>query len=63
MERNLQFQEIKYITETEKDRHQSGYFCSRQCSGKYGSEIQNHKRTHVVTEKVIAEKITQHSNN
>ena len=46
-----------------KDRHQSGYFCSRQCSGKYGSEIQNHKRTHVVTEKVIAEKITRHFNN
>ena len=46
-----------------KDRHQSGYFCSRQCSGKYGREIQNHKRTHVVTEKVIAEKTTQHFNN
>lgn len=46
-----------------KDRHQSGYFCSRQCSGKYGREIQNHKRTHVVIEKVIAEKITQHFNN
>ena len=24
-----------------KDRKQSGYFCSRQCSGKYGAEIQN----------------------
>ena len=46
-----------------KDRHQSGYFCSKQCSGKYGREIQNHKRTHVIIEKVIAEKITQHSNN
>ena len=46
-----------------KDRHQSGYFCLLYCSGKYGSEIENHKRTHVVTEKVIADKITQHSNN
>ena len=45
------------------DRHQSGYFCSKQCSGKYGTEIQNHKRAHVVTEKVITEKFTQHSNN
>ena len=29
----------------------------------YGREIQNHKRTYVVTKKVIAEKITQHANN
>ena len=42
------------------DRHQSGYFCSKKCSGKYGSELQNHKRSLVTVEKIIAEKYTQH---
>ena len=27
-----------------QDRHSSGYFCSRSCSGKYGQEIQSGKR-------------------
>lgn len=43
-----------------KDRHQSGYFCSRQCSGKYGAEIQNKKRVHLKVEKVTPEKIKLH---
>lgn len=46
-----------------KDRHQSGYFCSRVCSGKYGAEIQNQKRTPVIVDKIVAEKFTQHSKN
>jgi hypothetical protein len=39
-----------------KDRSQSGYFCSRFCSGKYGSEIQNNKRILVTVDKIIPEK-------
>ena len=39
-----------------KDRGQSGYFCSRQCSGKYGAEIQNGKREKEKVEKIVAEK-------
>ena len=35
------------------DRHQSGYFCSRTCSGKYGIEIQKKLRTHKVIKKVL----------
>lgn len=36
-----------------KDRHQSGYFCSKSCSGKYGAEIQNGKITHQTVSKII----------
>ena len=50
----------KISSRNRKDRHQSGYFCSRQCSGKYGAEIQNQKRSHVVIERIITEKFTQH---
>ena len=50
----------KINSRNRKDRHQSGYFCSRQCSGKYGAEIQNRKRLPVIVEKIIAEKYTQH---
>ena len=46
-----------------KDRHQSGYFCSRQCSGKYGAEIQNHKRSHQTVERIVPEKYTKHNTN
>lgn len=42
------------------DRHQSGYFCSRQCCGKYGAEIQNHKRFLKTIDKIVPEKYTQH---
>ena len=38
------------------DRHQSGYFCSRACSGKYGREIQLGLRTHTIKEKIIPSK-------
>lgn len=36
-----------------RDRHQSGYFCSKRCSGKYGAEIQNGRMMHQIVEKVI----------
>lgn len=39
-----------------KDRYQSGYFCSRSCSGKYGKEIQQKKRFHIITPKIKTEK-------
>lgn len=39
-----------------KDRHQSGYFCSRTCSGKYGREIQLGLRNCITVDKVIPTK-------
>ena len=39
-----------------KDRHQSGYFCSRQCSGKYGKDIQLKKKSHQTKEHVSSTK-------
>lgn len=38
-----------------KDRHQSGYFCSRECSGKYGKEMQLKMRNHRKIDKIIPE--------
>lgn len=52
----------KLHSRNRKDRHQSGYFCSRACSGKYGAEIQNGKRSHCITDRVIPEKYTKHEN-
>lgn len=46
-----------------KDRHHSGYFCSRKCSGKYGAEIQHNKRTHTFVEKIKPEKYSLHEEN
>lgn len=43
----------KIAERNRKDRHQSGYFCSRSCSGKYGREIQSNKRQHVKKDRVI----------
>ncbi len=43
-----------------KDRNSSGYFCSKECSGKYGSEIQNHKREVNPVEKINPEKYRIH---
>jgi hypothetical protein len=45
-----------------KDRNSSGYFCSRECSGKYGSEIQNQKREVKPVEKIEPEKYRLHKN-
>lgn len=45
-----------------KDRHQTGYFCSKQCSGKYGAKIQNHLISHTTVEKIKSEKFTKHQN-
>ena len=39
-----------------KDRHQSGYFCSRECSGKYGKEIQDKKRKAIKVDRIVPEK-------
>lgn len=45
-----------------KSKHQSGYFCSKQCSGKYGALIQQGVIKHKVEEKIIPEKYTLHKN-
>ena len=50
----------KLSNRNRKDRHQAGYFCSRECSGKYGKEIQTHKRNSVTVEKIVAEKYSKH---
>ena len=36
-----------------RDRHQSGYFCSRQCSGKYGKGIQRGIIEHTTVDRVV----------
>ena len=53
----------KFIVEGSKishrnrvDRHQSGYFCSKQCSGKYGRMIQLGEISHITEDKVIPSK-------
>ena len=43
-----------------KDRLQTGYFCSRQCSGKYGKEIQLGIRKKELKDSVIPEKYSNH---
>jgi hypothetical protein len=44
------------------DRNSSGYFCSKECSGKYGSEIQNHRREKEIVKKLVPNKYTLHKN-
>ena len=39
-----------------KDRHSSGYFCSKECSGKYGNSIQHGLRKPITVDKVIPSK-------
>ena len=39
-----------------KDRHQSGYFCSKKCSGKYGKQIQLGLTKHTSEDKVVPNK-------
>ena len=39
-----------------KDRHQSGYFCSKECSGKYGKQIQLGLIEHTTEDKVVPNK-------
>lgn len=39
-----------------RDRNQSGYFCSRQCSGKYGKNIQMGLLSHTIEPKIIPSK-------
>lgn len=50
----------KINSRNRRDRHQSGYFCSRSCSGKYGVEIQLGLRQHEQKEKIIASKYKLH---
>lgn len=39
-----------------KDRHQSGYYCSRSCSGKYGRMIQLGLLNHTIKPRIIPSK-------
>ena len=39
-----------------KDKNPSGYFCSRQCSGRYGSDIQNNRLVPIIKDFVIPNK-------
>ena len=41
-----------------KDNHQSGYFCSKQCVGKYGQKIQCKLIEHTTKDIVVADKYT-----
>lgn len=43
-----------------KDRNQSGYFCSKECSGKYGASIQNKKLKAEKCEIIKPEKFKLH---
>lgn len=36
-----------------KDRKQSGYFCSKTCTGRYGREIQLGLRKHITVDKIV----------
>lgn len=40
------------------DRGNSGYFCSRNCSGKYGAELQNGKINKIKVDKIKSTKFT-----
>ncbi len=44
-----------------KDRNQSGYFCSRQCSGKYGKNIQLGIAKHEIEPIIVPDKYTEKS--
>lgn len=47
-----------------KDRHSSGYFCSKSCSGKYGAELQNHRREpNKPVPRITPKKYSKHSFN
>ena len=46
-----------------KDRSQAGYFCSRQCSGKYGKKIQCRLVNRTITDKIVSDKYTVKSAN
>ena len=39
-----------------KDKNPSGYFCSKQCIGKYGSDIQNNRLIPIIKDFVIPNK-------
>lgn len=42
------------------DKNQSGYFCSKSCTGKYGADIQNGRLSHIMVDRIVAEKYTLH---
>ena len=58
--KTFEIEGTKINSRNRRDRHQSGYFCSRRCSGKYGKEIQLHLREHEQKEKIIASKYRRH---
>lgn len=38
-----------------KDKHQSGYFCSRSCRGKYATDVQNGRINPTTVDRVVPE--------
>lgn len=46
-----------------KDRQQSGYFCSKKCSGKYGADIQHGLINPTIVDRIVADKYTVKSAN
>ena len=58
--KTFEIEGTKINSRNRRDRHLSGYFCSRECSGKYGKEIQLHLREHEQKEKIIASKYRRH---
>lgn len=46
-----------------KDRQQSGYFCSKKCSGKYGVDIQHGLINPTIVDRIVADKYTVKSAN
>lgn len=58
--KTFEIEGTKIYSRNRRDRHLSGYFCSRRCSGKYGKEIQLHLREHEQKEKIVASKYRMH---
>lgn len=46
----------KISDRTRPDRINTGYFCSKSCSGKYGTDVQNGRVLPVIVENIIPEK-------
>lgn len=54
--KNFLIEGTKIRYRNRSDKNQSGYFCSRSCSGKYGKEIQLKTREKTKEERIISEK-------
>lgn len=44
------------VDHIDRNRHNSGYFCSKQCTGKYGALIQNGEIKKEYEQKIIPDK-------